>query len=178
MTEVCFELATRDHAKAIEGMRRASGAFLTEKLGPGHWSGSTRIQSIRERIHNADPDSLRRMTLFIASKGGEAVGSVAVSTFPPGFWKRHFWREPKASGLGVFNLVVYPELQGKGIGRFLMDGVEGLARDHGIPYVRLDAYTANPFSTGFYRHIGYEERAKIDVRSVRLTLFEQGVLGG
>src|SRR5579862_1372504 len=118
MVGTSFELARREHAEAIVNMRRESGLFLNEKLGSGNWSGSTRIQSIRERIDCADPEQLRKMTLYVACRDGKPVGSVAVSTFPPGFWKRAYWREPRAPGLGVFNLVVYPELQGKGIGRF------------------------------------------------------------
>ncbi|MFI5384886.1 MAG: GNAT family N-acetyltransferase [Fimbriimonadales bacterium] len=175
MIGLSFELARREHAKAIESMRRASADDLTLKLGPGHWSGSNRIRSIRERIDCADPEALRRTTLYVAGNEGEAVGSVAVSTFPPGFWKRSLWQEPKAVGLGVFNLVVFPEYQGMGIGRFLMEGVERLATVRNIPFVRLDAYTANPYSTDFYRHLGYDDRGSIEVRTVGLILFEKAI---
>jgi ribosomal protein S18 acetylase RimI-like enzyme len=56
-----------------------------------------------------------------------------------------------------------------------MEGVEQLARERGIGWVRLDAYSENPISTAFYRAIGYEERAVIDVRGVELVLFEKAV---
>lgn len=176
MEGVIFELARPEHARAIEAMRIASAIDLTAKIGQGHWSGSTKLQSIRERIKCADPENLRRTTLYVATWDGEPLGSVAVSTFPPGFWKRSYWREPRALGLGVFNLVVSPALQGTGIGRFLMEHVELLARDHNIPYVRLDAYEKNPFSTAFYRHLGYEARGTIDVRTVGLILFERSLV--
>jgi GNAT superfamily N-acetyltransferase len=171
-----FELARLEHAKAIVQMRQESALDLAGKLGPGHWGGSSRIESIRERIKCAVPENLRRSTLYVATRDGEAVGSVVVSTYPPGFWKRSYWQEPRAAGLGVFALVVFPELQGQGLGRYLMEGTEQLARDHAIPFVRLDAYTANPFSTAFYRHIGYDERAVIDLRGCGLALFEKRVL--
>ena len=171
-----FELARPENAQAIVRMRNESSADLTRKLGQGHWSGTSRIQSVKERIGLGDPENLRHNTLYVACNDAGVVGSVVVSTFPPGFWKRTYWSEPSAAGLGVFHLVVPPPLQRQGIGRFLMEGVESLARGHGIPFVRLDAYAANPFSTEFYRRIGYIERSEIDVRGVRLVLFEKRVV--
>lgn len=170
-----FELARPEHAKSVDSIRLLSALALTEQLGAGHWSGSTKLASIRERIKFADPEELRRTTLYVACRDGEVVGSVTVSTYPPGFWRRAYWNDGSSLGLGVFYLVVPPALQGQGIGRFLMEGVEQLARDHGISWVRLDAYSENPISTAFYRAIGYEERAVIDVRGVGLVLFEKAV---
>ena len=156
-------------------MRNASAIDLTHRIGIGHWSGRSRIQSIRERIALGDPKTLRHGTLYVAIGGAEVVGSVVVSTFPPAFWKRNLWNEPRAAGLGVFALVVLPQFQRLGIGRFLMEGVELLAQEREIRYVRLDAYALNPISTAFYRRIGYEDRGEIDLRGVRLVLFEKHI---
>lgn len=176
MDGLTFELARIEHAKAIESMRQASADDLTVKLGTGYWTGSSKIASIRERIKLADPETLRKSTIYVALRGDEVVGSVVVSTFPPGFWRREFWSEGKAPALGVFNLVVFPHLQGQGIGRFLMDGTEQLARKHGLPFVRLDAFAENPHSNAFYHAIGYEERAVIDLRGCGLVLFEKRIV--
>ncbi len=173
MSRLIFELGRLEHAKAIQEMRQASSDFLTQKLGLGHWTATSRLPSIKERLGLGDPVNLSRNTIFVASQNGEPVASVVVSTFPPGFWKRSYWAEPSAKGLGVFNLVVLPELQGMGLGRFVMDGVEGLAMNIECPAVRLDAYAANPYSNGFYRHIGYQERATFDLRGVGLVLYEK-----
>jgi ribosomal protein S18 acetylase RimI-like enzyme len=175
MDGLSFELARPEHAASVVAMRTASAADLAEKLGDGHWSGSTKLASVRERIKGADLDVLRRTTLFVACRDGEVVGSVTVSTFPPGFWRQSYWRSGKEAGLGVFNLVVPPALQRQGIGRFMMREIERLATERGIRFIRLDAYSANPFSTAFYRAIGYEERAVIDLRGVGLVLFENEI---
>src|SRR5579862_3530891 len=121
-----FDLARLEDAKAIEAMRRASSEHLVATLGPGPWRGVSRLQGIRERIKLGDPEKLRHNTLYVARRDERVVGSVVVSTFPPGFWKRSYWTEPKAIGLGVFNLVVWPELQRQGIGRYLMEQIEAL----------------------------------------------------
>jgi ribosomal protein S18 acetylase RimI-like enzyme len=54
-----------------------------------------------------------------------------------------------------------------------MESIEELARSHGIPFVRLDAFTTNPFSNAFYRSIGYQKRIDIDLRGTGLTLYEK-----
>ena len=148
MSELRFRQAQRVDVDSIFEMRNASANSLTKLLGEGHWSGQARRQSIR----------------------------VCVSSFPPGFWKRQYWREPCAVALGVFHLVVHPTYQRKGIGRFLMQQVELIARSHGIDYVRLDAYSLNPVSREFYRSLGYEERHSIDVRSVALVMMEKRLI--
>lgn len=170
-----FELARMEHAKAIERMRNAASEDLTARLGEGPWTGKSRVASIRDRIEQGDPANLRYRTLYVACRASEAVGSVIVSTFPIGFWKKEYWRDPKAVGLGVYSLTVHPEHQRQGVGRFLMESVESLARDHQIAYVRLDAFSANPISTAFYRTLGYDEQREIDLRGTKLTLFEKAV---
>jgi len=176
MEELSFEVAKAEHARAINMMREASSVDLTERLGPGPWTGTSRLQSIRERISLGDPDELRRKTIYVASREGQPIASVSVATFFPTFWKPRYWEDPKAPALGVFDLVVFPELQRKGIGQFLMAELERLAKDHGFAYVRLDAFAKNPFSVGFYRKIGYRECGKIEVRTCPLILFEKRVL--
>ncbi len=173
MNELQFCLASGEHARQIEEIRNATSRELTLLLGPGHWSSPARIASIRERIKCADPERLRKLTLFAAVEGGRAVGSIAVSTFLPGFWKRKYWTEPTSDALGVFNLAVHPIFQRRGIGAFLMQEVEALAMSKNLPYIRLDAYATNPMSNRFYEAIGYQFQGMIDVKGVELNLYER-----
>jgi ribosomal protein S18 acetylase RimI-like enzyme len=175
MNDLRFSLARPEHAKAIEEMRRLSAEDLTEKLGLGYWSGKSQLRSIRERIQLGDWERLQKKTLFVVERGKEALGSVAVTTWPPGFWPRRFFAEPKSIGLGVFDLVVFPRLQRAGLGRFLMDSVERLAESREIRFVRLDAFAQNPYSNAFYERIGYTPVAEIDVRGCGLVLYEKRV---
>lgn len=85
------------------------------------------------------------------------------------------WREPEAQSICVYDLAVAPEREGTGLGRQAMLIAEDLARSIGLKYVRLDAFAQNPRSTGFYRHIGYEDRGELLVGGVRLILFEKRV---
>ena len=71
--------------------------------------------------------------------------------------------------------MVLPERQRQGVGSFLMAEVEQLAQEHGLPFVRLDAYERNPISNGFYQAIGYSKRAVINLRGTGLVLYEKKV---
>lgn len=170
-----FTLAELADAKSIDSIRRLSDVDLASKLGRPNPPDRSRLRSIKERIQSADFENLRKMTLFVVREGQEVRGSVGVSTWPPGFWKKEYWEEPRAAGLGVFGLMVSPEFQRRGFGTFLMRGVETLARERSIPYVRLDAYSYNPMSNGFYEAIGYSKRAVIDLRGTGLVLYEKKV---
>ncbi len=173
---LCFRPAEAGDAKAVATMRIAANEKLTRLLGPGPWTRKIHVGSIRERIRDADVETLRRSTLFVLSDGDDTLGSVIVSTYSPGFWKQMYWQEGRAHALGVFNLVVHPDVQSQGLGKRVMNEVERLAQAHSLAYVRLDAYAFNPYSVGFYRAIGYDERAQIDLRGCDLVLFEKRVL--
>lgn len=106
-----FELARLEHAKAIAELRDAVAADLYAKLGEGRADKKANLQTIRDRIKSPDTVNLHHRTLFVACRDGEVVGSVSLSTWPPNFWKKHYWREPGTKGLGVIGLAVFPHLQ-------------------------------------------------------------------
>ena len=175
MEGLVFALAELSDATSIERLRNSSDSDLATKLGLPYAGDRTRLHSIKERIRLADTEFLRKTTLFVARCDGEVLGSVAVSTWPPGFWKKSYWEEPGSGALGVFGLMVLPERQRQGVGSFLMAEVEQLAQEHGLPFVRLDAYERNPISNGFYQAIGYSKRAVINLRGTGLVLYEKKV---
>jgi len=49
-----------------------------------------------------------------------------------------------------------PRAQGNGIGRALLAAVEGLARDGGGAFVRLNSRVERVQAHGFYEHLGYD----------------------
>ena len=56
------------------------------------------------------------------------------------------------NGNEVGAIFVDPDLQGRGIGRALMDDAR-----HGRPYLELDVFEANATGRGFYAAYGFEE---------------------
>jgi GNAT superfamily N-acetyltransferase len=59
--------------------------------------------------------------------------------------------------LEIDNLVVDPELRGSGIGGFLIEHLEKLARAQDCKVLTLDSYAANHASHRLYRRFGFED---------------------
>ncbi|OPL20070.1 MAG: hypothetical protein AVO35_01040 [Candidatus Aegiribacteria sp. MLS_C] len=64
----------------------------------------------------------------------------------------------------VYHLAVEEGLQGRGIGRMLMDACEDALRNDGIEKAHLFIYTDNP-AIGFYERTGWHRRHDIAVMS-------------
>lgn len=148
---------------------------LTGKLGQGYWSKQRSLRAQRERIRNSEQRLPGRM-IWVLEEGADLLGSTTLSTSPAPFWRKTMWAEPDAPALCVSDLALFPAAEGKGLGKALMEFAEEAARSHGLCWVRLDAFTVNPHSTAFYRHIGYDERGNLAVGDVALILFEKRVL--
>jgi ribosomal protein S18 acetylase RimI-like enzyme len=52
-----------------------------------------------------------------------------------------------------------PDLQGRGVGRRLLDTLLSTLRDQGSPGVHLGTHLTNVRAVGFYRHLGFSELA-------------------
>ncbi len=61
----------------------------------------------------------------------------------------------------VNELVVLPKLQGRGIGRTMMEHVEDRAREEGIEIVKLQVWDNNEAAIGFYESMGYGPRERV-----------------
>ncbi len=61
----------------------------------------------------------------------------------------------RTGGWDVISLAVLPEAQGTGIGRALLEAFEGVAREQGGAYVRLNSRVEREAAHGFYEHLGY-----------------------
>jgi GNAT superfamily N-acetyltransferase len=84
---------------------------------------------------------------FVATIGGEPRGLVSVHPDTD-----YFTGHPRAY---VDILVVAHKAEGKGIGRALLDHVEGWARERGFREVVLDVFAGNQGAIAFYERLGY-----------------------
>jgi ribosomal protein S18 acetylase RimI-like enzyme len=84
---------------------------------------------------------------FVATIEGQPCG--LISFYPD---KDYFTDHPRAY---VDNLVVAQESERKGVGRTLLDYVEGWAREHGYREVVLDVFAGNHGAIAFYERQGY-----------------------
>ena len=84
--------------------------------------------------------------LLTAYDGDLLVGTAALDCSPQGY--------PPGYGL-VSTVFVLPEYQGKGVGRMLMESVEGMARNSGSAVLVLESSIS---ACGFYRGLGFTEK--------------------
>jgi ribosomal protein S18 acetylase RimI-like enzyme len=76
----------------------------------------------------------------------------------------------------IHRLCVAPGQQNKGIGKKLLDKIEGQLVDMGFDSVRLDVFSENPFALRLYEKNGYEKRGHADWRKGRFYLMEKKIV--
>jgi putative acetyltransferase len=66
-------------------------------------------------------------------------------------------RDPRGWG-EVKRMYVRPELRGQGIARRILAALEDVARDWGLPLLRLETGARSHDALAFYRRAGFRER--------------------
>jgi GNAT superfamily N-acetyltransferase len=87
--------------------------------------------------------------VVIAEQDGRRLGFIQV-----GEDKEVFSGEAHAS---VVNLVVVKEVEGKGVGKALMNAAETWAREKGFQFISLYVFGTNQHARVFYKKLGYGE---------------------
>ena len=64
---------------------------------------------------------------------------------------------PAVDDMHLLNITVRPDLQGRGIGRQLLDRVCALTREAGIGAVLLEVRPSNGQALSVYRHLGFRQ---------------------
>lgn len=98
--------------------------------------------------------------LLVAELEGEVVGMAAL--LPTG-----------AGRAEVRRMRVRPDVQGRGIGRRLLEELEARARDAGNRLLHLDTGVNQPEAIAFYRRAGYGECGRGIRGTVEVVLFEK-----
>lgn len=84
---------------------------------------------------------------YIAQVAREADGRLA----------GYFLLMPAVDDMHLLNITVRPDLQGRGIGRQLLDKVCALTREAGIGAVLLEVRPSNQNALSVYRHTGFTQ---------------------
>ena len=78
----------------------------------------------------------------------------------------------------VEQVSVLPHRQGHGVGRVLMDVVDGWARDAGCPAITLTTFTDVPWNAPLYRHLGFDVLADAELGPELRSLVAQEAAHG
>ena len=157
-------VATESEAAAIAAYRTRAAVLLTEQHGIGHWSTpSSEKQVLR---------SLRNGRVLVARNGAGVIGSLTLVTKKPWAIDASYFTEVRRP-LYLLDMAVDPRAQGRGVGRFLLDEAERVAREWPAQAIRLDAYDAPAGAGEFYAKCGYQERGRAVYRNVPLIYYER-----
>ena len=92
--------------------------------------------------------------IYIAEENGQALGYIFFKEVKrdenPFLFARHY--------LLIDQISVRPEAQGQGVGKALIEQVEVIARELGIPRIQLGSWDFNTSAHGFFQRMGYEKR--------------------
>jgi diamine N-acetyltransferase len=102
------------------------------------------------------PDALKKQIedyhhrFIICYDGSKAVGFASYSEFDPDIFKLH-------------KLYVLPELQNKGIGRFMINHIADELRSEGVRKLRLNVNRYNESAIAFYEKAGFKHHMEEDI---------------
>ncbi len=69
----------------------------------------------------------------------------------------YFLLMPAVDENHILNITVRPDLQGKGLGRMMLDQIAELTRQQGMPSILLEVRPSNTRALAVYLHMGFEQ---------------------
>lgn len=156
-------VATQRDAAAIAALRTAVAQHLTSTYGRGHWSSAVTKKDVPRRA--------RTSRVLIARHDGALVATLTLATKKP--WAidpAYFTPAPRP--LYLTDMAVAPQLQGRGIGRRLLDEATAAAIAWPSDAIRLDAYDTKAGAGAFYARCGFREVGRVTYRRTPLVYFE------
>ena len=157
-------MASEEDAAAIAAYRTRAAMRLTERYGIGHWSSASSEKQVLR--------SMRHGRVVVARNGAGVVGSLTLVTKKPWAVDAAYFTAVRRP-LYLLDMAVDPAVQRQGVGRFLLDEAEHVAREWPAQAIRLGAYDAPAGAGEFYTKCGYQERGRVVYRGVPLIYYER-----
>lgn len=89
------------------------------------------------------------------------VGIIVLTEIEDVEYKNVKWLTENNNNLYIHRLAVYPNFQGKGYGKQLMDFAENFAKKNSYNSVRLDTFSQNLRNLKFYKNRNYKQLESI-----------------
>jgi ribosomal protein S18 acetylase RimI-like enzyme len=122
--------------------------YAIEKVAAGEWS-KERAESLAEQQMGALlPDGRNTDGMFIVIAEAEEVGPVGYAWLAV--------KGPDVSCAWIHDIAIDEEHRGKGYGRALLNGLEQVAREHGLESIGLNVFAGNDYARRLYERAGYK----------------------
>ena len=164
--KLSFALATDGDAAPLAALHNAIAEDLTRRFGEGKWSSRHTERGVLNNLRKP-----KFSKVLLARDRGEIIGTLHLHTKKPWAINVAYFTAVERP-LYLTGMAVLPELQGKGIGRRLLQEAERFARDWPGDAIRLDAFDAAVGAGPFYAKNRYREVARVKYKGDPLIYFE------
>lgn len=120
---------------------------MWKRLGLDYWKPPIPKEMFREYARSKE--------VFAVYDEGALVGTFTLGADPPEPYPASCWADAAHEAVYLNKLAIAPGQQRRGLGRWCMEQIEGLARERACRAVRFDALARNVPLLGFYDHLGY-----------------------
>ena len=127
---------------------RSVHGYAVEKVAAGEWSKERADELAEEQTRTLLPDGRSTDGMFIVMAEAEDVGPVGYA------WLA--LKSPDVSCAWIYDIAIDEEQRGKGYGRALLNGLEQVAREHGLESIGLNVFASNDYARRLYERAGYE----------------------
>lgn len=162
--ELTVSNGTDDDVPGVFALRVRGADDLTRRYGRGPWSSSGTERGVRRAFQTGQ--------VLVARGDDGIVGALTLATRKP--WAidpAYFTAAPRP--LYLLDMAVDPPVQGRGVGRRMLDEAASVARAFPAQTIRLDAYDAPAGAGPFYAKCGYREVGRVSYRGTPLIYYEQ-----
>lgn len=123
--------------------------YAAEKVKAGTWPEEGSYEKAENEFRRLLPKGkdTEKNYLYNVMDGHENVGNLWLGIIPKG---------GDFNGLFIWDIVLYPEFRGKGLGKQTMIALEEKARELGENKITLHVFGHNEVAIGLYRKSGYK----------------------
>ena len=161
--KILVTTASDADAPAIAALRTSVAEHLTTQYGQGHWSSCVTEKSVLRTI--------RTSRVLVARNKRDIIGTLRLETKKPWAIDLAYFTSVSRP-LYLHDMAVAPNLQGRGIGRQLVEEGKTVARAWPSEAIRLDAYDSDAGAGPFYAKCGFLEVGRKTYRGVPLVYYE------
>lgn len=134
-------------------------SYAREKVESGSWLEDGAVERSRREQLELLPDGVDTVghDLFVGIVDGEEVGVLWLFTDPDLAVPETF----------VYDIEVWAEHRGRGLGRELLEAAEGWCADHSVGVLRLHVFAHNEIAIGLYESSGFETTSLTMAKTIR-----------
>jgi GNAT superfamily N-acetyltransferase len=155
--------ATDVDAGAIAAVRTRAADRLTREFGRGAWSWGTTEKGVLRDIKTS--------RVLLALSESRVLATLRLTTSKPWAIDPAYFTYVERP-LYLVDMAVDPDVQRRGVGRFLLEQAMNTARDWPADAIRLDAFDAPAGAGPFYIRCGFTEVGRADYHGVPHIYFE------